>query len=111
MSRGIPKCGLDRRMESCPGRLADKRGNSVRPGVLFPTEREPGRRQDNGRIRVDLPDVLDQDSSSLRIAARPDVVNEDVGTLGEVAWPLSENRTAVAGRSATLDQLITESTE
>jgi hypothetical protein len=34
------------------GRLADQRGNGVRPGVLFPTELEPRRRQDDRRIRA-----------------------------------------------------------
>ena len=93
LSLGVPERGLDRRMEPCPRRLAAKRGNGVRPGVLFPTELEPGRRQDDGRVRVDLPDVLDQDSSS----PRPPKPNQ-LWHLGKIVFNKTYWHTVPKGR-------------
>jgi hypothetical protein len=102
---------LDRLVKSRAGRLAHEGGHRVAADSFLPAQLEPGRRQDDRLIRVDITDVLDQRPSSLGVAAGPDIVNEDIGTLGEVAGPSGEDRAVVASRPTALNHLVPEATE
>jgi hypothetical protein len=98
-------------MQPGAGRLADEASNAVSPRVLHPAQLEAGGRQDDGCVRMGLPDVLDQDAGTLRIAARPDVVNEDVGTLSKATGPTRKDRADTPRRPAALGDVVSEATK
>src|SRR5512141_1798346 len=60
---------------------------------------------------MDVADVLDQLAGAFGIAARPDVVDEHVGALGEVARAAGQDGTDVVGRPAAFGDLVPEATE
>src|SRR5512141_280188 len=60
---------------------------------------------------MDVADVLDQLAGALCVAARPDVVDEHVGALGEVARAPGQDGTDVVGWSAAFGDLVPEATE
>lgn len=95
-----PQSGLDRLVEPRASRLTDERGHGVGAGRLLPAELKPGRGEDDRRVRMDVADVLDQRPRTLGVAAGPDVVDEDVGPLGEVARPGGEDGAATPRRAA-----------
>jgi hypothetical protein len=81
------------------------------PFGLFPAELEPWRRQDDGRVRMDVADVLDQRPSALRVTARPHVVDKDIGTLGQVTRPSGEDRATIARRPPAFDHVVAEASK
>jgi hypothetical protein len=60
---------------------------------------------------MDVADVLDQRPGTLRVAACPDVVDEDIGTLGQVTRPSGEDGTTIPRRPAAFDHVVAEATQ
>ena len=81
------------------------------PARLLPAERQPGRGQDDRRIRMDVPDVLDQGLGPVGVTACPDVVDEHVGSFGQVARVTGEDRAAIPSRASAFDDVVTEATK
>ena len=98
-------------MKARPGRLAEQRGHRVASDALLPAQLEAWRCQDHGCVRMDLTDVLDQRPGTLRIAACPDVVDEHVSTLGEIARVSREDGTPIPGRPTAFDDVVAETAQ
>jgi hypothetical protein len=60
---------------------------------------------------MDVADVLDEYARPFGIATRPDIVDENVGTLGQITWPTGKNWADVARRPTAFDDLIAISTQ